>query len=243
MDNAQKILVVIIVLAIIGTVGYFVVGVKDVQNFLNTNSQNKTDKTQLEDKKGEMQKGASRKTQKLIDSIKQKAQESPRSGFSEGIVTLNKGEGTSSATTTAISAGEGSDYIELETGQVINRDGENVNEAATSEDENPPSQSLVVDEEDIPEEAVQLHISPNNIKPAQFTVTPGQAVLMSVTAGEATEIFRFKSEKLAGVKVGVAPGKTRTISFNAPQESGEYVYYSSMADHESRGAKGKMIVE
>ena len=137
----------------------------------------------------------------------------------------------------------GTNPIDLENGKVMTYDGEVVDTSASSSAATSPRESVWVNSAKLAEEVVRLQITPERIRPARVVARPGQVVVLAVTAaGDKTEILRFDSEELQGVVVGVGPGKTRVIAFPAPEEPGEYSYYSSMSDHRDRGAEGTLVV-
>jgi hypothetical protein len=259
-ETNKKILIVVAILAVVGVAGYFLLTNQSVQEALQPSEEegNQNEGQPSEQMQQTQGEEASKKTQKLIDDITKKAQEAEESGEeetggrrSDSIVEIQQGgeetDGTSSATTTTITGvrvAKGTSIINTETGEVVNESGERVKADAEPGTPDAPQQSSWVDGEDLPESTIKMNITPNSIDPAEFSVSPNQAVAISVTAaGDATEIFRFVTEKLQGVAVGVAPGKTRVITFNAPAEPGEYAYYSDVANHRARGAEGVMIVE
>ncbi len=101
-----------------------------------------------------------------------------------------------------------------------------------------------VDKELLPEKVIKLDIANFTWQPAEFTVKPGEAVTIAVTSADsATYIFAFDDPSLQVVRIGVAPGETRTMTFNAPTINGEYTFKSDMRGHANRGAVGKMIVK
>ena len=107
-----------------------------------------------------------------------------------------------------------------------------------------PSQSSPLEQSEVPEDAVKITITERGITPASFEVNKGEKVILSVASGDQwTHIFKFKSEILKDVAVGVGPKETRAIMFLASQEKGEYEYYCDVPGHEARGEKGVMIVK
>ncbi len=120
---------------------------------------------------------------------------------------------------------------------------ENIGENAWKNPEN-PLQSSPLEQADVPKEAIKVAITEQGIVPASLEVKSGEEVLLSVSSGDQwTHIFKFKSEALKEVAVGVGPQETRAITFFAPKEKGEYEYYCDVPGHIERGEKGKMIVK
>jgi plastocyanin len=191
-----------------------------------------------------MDEEAAEETRKLIEEATQKAEEAGETSNRNTVTWTDEGEGTSTATRTGVRIADGGSPIDSQSGKVMTEDGKEADNSADPGTPEAPTQSFITSEEDLPESVIKMRITPTSIEPAEFSVNPGQAVALSVTAaGDATEIFRFDDPSLKAVAVGVAPGKTRVITFNAPTEEGEYTYYSDVANHRARGAEGVMIVE
>jgi plastocyanin len=107
-----------------------------------------------------------------------------------------------------------------------------------------PLQSAPISESDVPAEAVKLEITSAGFSPSEFSARRGSSVTISLTSKDSfTHIFRFEDPSLAGVAVGIGPGETRMIPFNAPSKSGEYLFYCDVRGHADRGETGKMIVK
>jgi len=140
----------------------------------------------------------------------------------------------------------GTSGIDVNTGTVVTQQGEAVKndaEAATGE---APQSSFPMDPADAPQSAIKLEVTSSSFAPNEFTVNRGQAVSLVISnVNETTfsEIFRFDDPSLQAVVVGLAKGETKSITFNAPADAGEYTFYSSMFDHRDLGAVGKMIVK
>lgn len=119
------------------------------------------------------------------------------------------------------------------------------NTTNTWEDANKPAQSSPIeDQNQIPEEAIKIKVTEQGITPASFEVKKGEKITLSVSSGDQwTHIFKFKSETLKDVAVGIGPKETRAISFFAPKEKGGYEYYCDVPGHIERGEKGTMTVK
>jgi plastocyanin len=248
-DTQKKVLIVVAILVVVGVAGYFLLSNQNVQEALKPSGEKDTPAgSGLDEGETEMGEEASKKTQELIEEVQQKQQEIEAEGKKSGSkvvqIPTDDGDGATTTSTTGVVVAEGSSPIRTDTGEVVTEEGKKADNTATPGTPDAPSQSFTTNEDDLPESTIKMKITPSSIEPAEFTVNAGQAVSLSITAaGDATEIFRFDTEKLKGVAVGVAPGKTRAITFNAPEETGEYTYYSDIANHRTRGAKGVMIVE
>lgn len=250
-DTHKKVLIVVVILVVVVGVAIYVTLNGQQSRRGSTPPAGErgvgTETGERADSGAESDREASEETRQLIEEVQQRSAERGTTTATRGgteVTWEDDEEGTSTETRTGVRVAEGGSPIDAETGRVVTEEGEETDASAEPGSANAPKQSFTVDEEDVPERAIKMRITPDNIDPEQFTVSAGQAVAISVTAaGDATEIFRFVDESLQSIGVGVSPGKTRVISFNAPDEPGEYTYYSDVADHRSQGAEGVMIVE
>ncbi|MBI4034261.1 MAG: cupredoxin domain-containing protein [Candidatus Brennerbacteria bacterium] len=130
-----------------------------------------------------------------------------------------------------------------EGGQVVTPEGAPVRQDVLPGSPEAPQQSNPVSEESLPEETVKLKISASGIAPASFNVKAGSAVVLSVTSvDDQTHVFKFKDPSLQAVAIGVGPGETRAITFNAPKGAGDYDFFCDVPGHEARGERGVMTV-
>ena len=119
-----------------------------------------------------------------------------------------------------------------------------VNTGPTAIDPANPIQSSPVAVSEIPKGAVKIIVTESGFAPASFEANKGAETTLAVSSGDQwTHIFKFKSDKLAKVAIGIGPKETRAITFLAPKEKGEYEFYCDVPGHEQRGEKGKMIVK
>lgn len=187
-------------------------------------------------------------TQKIIDEIIDS-----KGGSEDGVVEISIpsgeiGEDGEEITKSikAVEVAAGNNLIDVNTGEVIRRDGTKVDNAAAPASQGAPSQSYPMENADsLPSSAVKLEVTSTSFSPNTFTVERGQAVIIAVTnVNESTfsEIFRFDDPSLSGIVIGLAKGETKSVTFNAPTQAGEYTFYSSMFDHRELGAEGVMIV-
>lgn len=138
------------------------------------------------------------------------------------------------------SAAPGTSLV-TEGGDVVTETGEPVKMDAEPGSPEAPQQSEPLSE--APKDSVEVGVSAAGFNPAEFTVNSGDAITLSITSADSqTHIFKFRDESLKGVAVGIAPGETRAISFNAPAK-GEYEFYCDVPGHDSRGEHGVMIVK
>lgn len=99
-------------------------------------------------------------------------------------------------------------------------------------------------EKEAPGKVVKLNMSVGSVSPASFEANKGEVVTLIVSSGDGrTHIFAFESPALNAVRVGVSSDKVRSMSFNAPDKTGEYVFYCDVPGHRNRGEEGKMIVK
>jgi plastocyanin len=94
----------------------------------------------------------------------------------------------------------------------------------------------------IKDETIQLTAQSNDFSPKEFTVRTGQTVSLTLHSVDSTYLFRFESPLLESVILGVSMGSTRGISFIAPSQSGDYVFFVERAGREGSGVRGAMRV-
>ncbi len=107
-----------------------------------------------------------------------------------------------------------------------------------------PQQSApIANPSSVPASAIKLTVSvTGGFTPNAFTVSAGAPVTISVTSGDAySHVFAFKDPSLSAVAVGVGPGETRAITFNAPTKAGTYDFYSNIPGQS--GEAGVMTVK
>ena len=126
-------------------------------------------------------------------------------------------------------------------GTVLNRLGEEAKLNVEPGTPEAPQQSNPISE--APEDSIQLTMTASGISPSTFEVRAGAPVTISVTSGDdQTHVFKFDSESLSAVAVGVGPGETRAITFNAPGK-GTYGFHCDVPGHAARGEVGTMTVK
>ncbi len=129
-------------------------------------------------------------------------------------------------------------------GQVVTAEGQPVRLDVPPGTPLAPQQSNPISEDVLPEEAIKLKVSAEGFSPNSFSVSAGSVVILSVSSVDTqTHLFKFKSPALSAVAIGVAPGETRAITFNAPQAVGEYEFLCDVPGHEARGERGVMVVK
>jgi len=133
---------------------------------------------------------------------------------------------------------------QVEGNQVVDQEGSTVRNDVKPMSSVVTRQSEKVVKENLPTTVIKLDIGNFTWSPTEFTVKAGETVSIAVTSTDnITYVFAFDDPLLGSIKVGVSPGETRTITFDAPTKTGEYTFKSDMRGHASRGAVGKMIVK
>jgi plastocyanin len=108
-----------------------------------------------------------------------------------------------------------------------------------------PAQTGPISEEDLAATAIKLEISAAGYSPNEFRVKAGAPVTISLTGIDSAHTIVFEDPSLSAIAIGVYKNETRAITFNAPTQKGEYVFYCNVGGviHKNRGEVGKMIVE
>lgn len=162
-------------------------------------------------------------------------------GLDEGEVGEQTEQGM--VTEKGIVAAPGTSPISTSTGEVVNPEGKPVQNDVVPGTPEAPQQSNPITPDALPSAAIKLEVSSSGYAPNQFTVKAGAPVTLSVTATDSqTHIFMFDDASLSAVAIGIAPGETRAITFNAPTSKGEYTFRCDVPGHSGRGETGKMIV-
>lgn len=134
--------------------------------------------------------------------------------------------------------------VSEETGEVVTKTGAPVRQDVTPGSPEAPQQSSPLAPANIPRNAVKLSISAAGFSPGEFKAKAGEAVTLSLTSTDGfTHVFAFNDPELEAVAIGVGPGETRAISFNAPTKTGDYPFQDNVPGHAARGEVGKMVVE
>lgn len=255
MTKSQKItlavVIIIILILIIAIAAFIGTGTIKVNPQMSDKKKASEPTAEMKEKQSEE---AALETQKLIEEVKEIAEKveatEEAKGYAE-VINLSfaddyEGEGTSTvAKVEGLRIAPGASIINLETGDVVNDDGEVVDNSAPIGSPEAPRQSQYIHDEDkLPESSIVLEIGADYIEPKTFTVKKGQAVSLVVKAvSERGGLLKFKDPSLSGVAVSLMPNRTKTITFNAPTKAGEYAYFSDYGRQESLGAVGVMTVE
>lgn len=129
-------------------------------------------------------------------------------------------------------------------GEVIAPSGIKADNTSVPGSQSAPQQSAPITATEVPPTAIKLSISAAGFVPSTFTVKAGAAVTLSLTGtDQQTHVLRFDDPSLNAVAIGIGPGQTRVITFNAPSKSGDYAFHCDVPGHEARGETGKMTVQ
>ena len=103
--------------------------------------------------------------------------------------------------------------------------------------------SVLIDQKDLPKEALNLKIKDSKITPNSFTVKSGDLISLAVSSeDEKVHIFSFYNGDMGAISMGISAGRTKAINFNAPAP-GEYEFGCGVPQHRANGEKGIMIVK
>ena len=128
--------------------------------------------------------------------------------------------------------------------QVMTMTGEIASNNATPMAPNAPQQTEAISKETLANNngVFKIDVSEKGFSPNYFKTKAGIVTEIAVTSTDSyTHIFAFRDASLSAVAVGVAPGETRAIIFNAPK-AGTYEFYCNVPGHAARGEVGKMVV-
>lgn len=129
-------------------------------------------------------------------------------------------------------------------GEVLGANGEVAKNDAEWGTSAAPQQSGPLDVESLTNDTVKLGIVAGSFTPNSFKVKAGKTVIVSLTSNDSfTHSFHFSDASLKALAIGVGPGETRAITFNAPNTKGSYQFFCDLPGHRDRGEVGTMIVE
>jgi len=125
---------------------------------------------------------------------------------------------------------------------VVTFEGKPTDNAAEPASELAPKRSLNIDKETLPESVTLLNASAKGFSPANFEATANQPTTIAVSStDDQVHVFKFDDPSLNAITVGVMPGETKAITFNAPA-AGTYFFRCDVPEHKDRGEVGTMIV-
>lgn len=91
---------------------------------------------------------------------------------------------------------------------------------------------------------IEMTMELGAITPSGISVRKGDLVTFIVSSKDQyTHVFAFEDPDLQGVAVGLGAGETRSITFNAPTKSGEYVFSCNVPGHRGQGEWGILEVK
>ncbi len=129
-------------------------------------------------------------------------------------------------------------------GKVVTQSGQVADNTAIPGSMAAPQQSAPITQSEAPASSVKLSVGNSVFSPTDFSVKTGSATTLVLTSVDSmTHVFKFRDASLQAVAVGIGPGETRLITFNAPTKSGEYEFFCDVPGHTARGETGKMIVK
>src|SRR6056297_1856020 len=139
-----------------------------------------------------------------------------------------------------VSVDDNEENIETETETNVEED---VQTDAEPGSPSAPKQSGALSEEDVPKDSIKLEVAKTGFTPKEFDAKAGDEVTLAVTSADQTHVFKFDDPSLQGIAIGLAGDETRTITFTAPEEKGDYTFYCDVPGHRSRGETGVMHVK
>jgi plastocyanin len=145
----------------------------------------------------------------------------------------------------AVTQAPGADLITTD-GRVVNQEGNEVKTDVAYNSPEAPRQTQALSEEEQQEivQATKLTLDANGFNPREFRIGAGEALTITLTGSEdSSHVFAFADPALSAVYINVRPGETRAVTFNAPDEPGEYEFFCDFPGHRARGETGVMIVE
>lgn len=126
--------------------------------------------------------------------------------------------------------------------KVVTPEGKIAQNDAIPNSENAPK-PVIVSKEELPKEVINLEINNGTIKPNTFSVKAGAPVSLAVSSADSqVHVFIFSNAVVGAIAMGVGPGETKAITFNAPGV-GEYAFHCDVPGHKGQGESGKMIVK
>lgn len=106
-----------------------------------------------------------------------------------------------------------------------------------------PKQTQSITKAELPAGTISLNVSAAGFSPKEFSVTAGAPVNLSLTSTDKqVHVFMFDDISLKAVAIGVMPGETKAMTFNAPG-AGTYTFRCDVPEHKQRGEVGTMTVK
>lgn len=254
MTKAQKIILAVILLVIlmliIAIAAFMGTGKVRINKDAGIGKDGETRPSEEMNKR--LSKEAAQETQKLLDEVENIAssvneRDIDNEGYAEVVEfeEVDEETGTTTKKSQGVRIAPGANIIKKDTGEVVNDDGKKVDNSAPIGSPDAPRQSQYIhDKEKLPESSIELEIGADYIEPESFTVKSGQAVNLVISAvSDSGALLKFEDPSMGGVAAALMPNRTKTITFNAPDDPGEYKYFSDYGRQKELGAVGIMTVE
>ena len=105
-----------------------------------------------------------------------------------------------------------------------------------------PKRTGSLDKNDLPSSVILLNASAAGFSPDRITVNAGEPTTIALSStDEFVHVLKFVDANLNAVQIGVMPGETKAITFNAPA-AGTYNFFCEVPEHKDRGEVGVMVV-
>ncbi len=105
-----------------------------------------------------------------------------------------------------------------------------------------PKVTQALDKTDLTSDAININGSAAGFSPKEISARAGAPTTISLTAiDDQVHVLRFDDPVLNAISLGVMPGETRAITFNAPA-AGTYTFFCEVPGHKDRGETGVMTV-
>jgi plastocyanin len=144
----------------------------------------------------------------------------------------------------AVVTAPGADLITKDN-KVVNVSGQETKTDVEMSSSLAPTLTKAIEKEDLAPTAINLDVSAAGFSPSEFTVKAGAPVTLAISAIDGLHNLVFEDPAMSAVGLTARPGQTRAVTFSAPTEKGEYVFYCNVGGtlHKNRGEVGTMIVE
>ncbi|MFA5023490.1 MAG: cupredoxin domain-containing protein [Patescibacteria group bacterium] len=104
--------------------------------------------------------------------------------------------------------------------------------------------SVLIAKDQLPKQAINIEVNNGKFSPSSFSVKPNQPVNFAITSADGqVHVVIFSNSVLGAIAMGIGPGETKAITFNAPAAAGEYEFRCDVPGHRDKGEVGKMIVK
>ncbi len=125
---------------------------------------------------------------------------------------------------------------------VLTYTGEVANNSAAPGSAEAPKVTQAISKENLRADTIMLNASADGFEPQEISTQAGAPTTISLTStDDQVHVLRFDDPVLNAISLGVMPGETRAITFNAPS-AGTYSFFCEVPGHKARGEVGVMIV-